>query len=39
MTNYEQEYNNIIDDLKNKNSADIYNVVKAYNFAKQKHDG
>ena len=39
MTNYEQEYNIIIDDLKNKNSADIYNVVKAYNFAKQKHDG
>lgn len=39
MTNYEQKYNTIITNLKNKNSADIYNVVKAYNFAKEKHNG
>lgn len=39
MTNYEQKINNIVSNLKAKNSADIYNVVKAYNFAKDKHDG
>lgn len=39
MTNYEQKYNTIITNLKNKNSADIYNVVKAYDFAKEKHNG
>lgn len=34
---YEKIFNNIIDNLKRKNSSDISNVIKAYNFAKEKH--
>lgn len=37
MTNYEQIMNNIVANLKQKNSEDIANVVKAFNFAKEKH--
>ena len=37
MTNYEDEYEKIIENLKQKNSADISNVIKAYNFAYDKH--
>lgn len=37
MTNYEKIYNSMLRSLKNKNSADIYNVVKAYEFAKEMH--
>ena len=37
MNNYENIFNEIVNNLKKKNSLDISNVVKAYNFAKEKH--
>ncbi len=37
MNNYEEIFNEIVNNLKNKNSLDISNVIKAYNFAKEKH--
>ena len=37
MTNYQEIYEEIVDNLKQKNSADIINVVKAFEFAKEKH--
>ena len=33
----ESLFANLIDNLKKKNSSDISNVIKAYNFAKEKH--
>ncbi len=38
MNNYEIIFDRIINNLKKKNSLDISNVIKAYNFAKQKHE-
>ena len=37
MINFEDEYAKIVENLKQKNSADISNVIKAYNFAYDKH--
>lgn len=37
MNNYEEEFEQMINRLKQKNALELSNVVKAYEFAKQKH--
>ena len=39
MSDYKQLFNEMLENLKQKNSVDISNVVKAFNFAEQKHSG